>query len=107
MAPLGEEEKWVQGNQIPLGEAQAAQNPLSLPTLGTWGGCGQVKGKKQGMIDKANEQAKGTGGLYPGPVEGGRGPGLRVKPGAPWHPGLAASPFPSLSWLQNMKERPH
>ena len=47
MHPVGEKQKWVEGNQIPLrrgvggGSAQAAQDPLSLPTLGTWGDVGK------------------------------------------------------------------
>ena len=49
MHPVGEKEKWVQGNQIPLqgGGAQAAQNPLSLPNLGTWSDVGKWKGRSR------------------------------------------------------------
>ena len=43
---------------------QCSNYPESLvpPHFRHLGWCGQVKGKKQGMIDKANEEAEGTGG---------------------------------------------
>ena len=60
MHPVGEKEKWVQGNQIPLqgGGAQAAQNPLSLPTLGTWGDVGKWKGRSRAWLIKLTRRQK-------------------------------------------------
>lgn len=74
-----------------------SQNSLSLPTLGTW--CGR---ERAGVIDKADRETKGTGGLYLGPA--GEEGSVQAPGEARGSPASRLSPFLFLSWLENNKE---